>query len=225
MKHAVLNRAPIGESTDQGSSGLGSQPHATNSSGTLHVCLALQLLAPAPPCPALADPGATSGTVSDGAAPGGNYSANSNCSWTVLTPDAPYISATFSRLSTEPGYDTVTVEDMGEVLGVYSGGLPPSGSLTTDTGEELADCLFASHRGAAMEVFSLGCLIYASSRCAVPWARPRDVRRPASHHFRQRHKHPGRRVLPELHSFGQPAAQSAAVPGRAAAGARSASHA
>lgn len=50
------------------------------------------------------------GNFTDGAALGGKYSASTECTWTVNTPEQPYITMNFSRLSTEPLYDLVTVE-------------------------------------------------------------------------------------------------------------------
>lgn len=52
----------------------------------------------------------TSGTITDGAPLGANYSASTECTWTVNTPEQPYISMNFSRFQTERLYDTVTVE-------------------------------------------------------------------------------------------------------------------
>lgn len=73
--------------------------------------LTLQLLAPAPIC--AGDMPVTSestGSLTDGAQPGANYSPGSNCSWTINSPDAPYVALNFTRFDTEPLYDTVTVE-------------------------------------------------------------------------------------------------------------------
>jgi hypothetical protein len=50
------------------------------------------------------------GNFTDGAALGGKYSASTECTWTVNTPEQPYITMNFSQLSTEPLYDLVTVE-------------------------------------------------------------------------------------------------------------------
>ena len=171
----------------------------------------LQLLSPLPACSVTTDLYDASGIIGDGSAASANYTPNTNCTWTVYAPDAPYISASISRwvpvyapdtpcisasisrwvpfgscgplgggamnlsrpptaaaggmwamalvsrrvvaeallaaaasqtqcscrrsLNTEAGYDTVTVEDMGEVLGMFSGVKAPSKLLSTDTGD------------------------------------------------------------------------------------------
>jgi hypothetical protein len=53
---------------------------------------------------------AAAGNISDGAPPGGKYSANTECSWTISKPEVPFIDINFSRLATERLYDVVTVE-------------------------------------------------------------------------------------------------------------------
>lgn len=53
---------------------------------------------------------AASGSLTDGVPPGGTYSASSECSWTVSTPEQPYISMNFSHFNTELRYDVLTVE-------------------------------------------------------------------------------------------------------------------
>eukprot|EP00287_Rhodomonas_sp_CCMP768_P004425 CAMPEP_0196740024 /NCGR_PEP_ID=MMETSP1091-20130531/28394_1 /TAXON_ID=302021 /ORGANISM="Rhodomonas sp., Strain CCMP768" /LENGTH=265 /DNA_ID=CAMNT_0042084925 /DNA_START=40 /DNA_END=837 /DNA_ORIENTATION=+ len=49
----------------------------------------------------------SSGVLSDG---DGDYAPNAACAWTVAPPGAEAVSLVFTRLDTEPDYDTVTVE-------------------------------------------------------------------------------------------------------------------
>lgn len=88
-----------------------------------------------PPQLCAADTALTQATaaVTDGASQDGNYSASTSCSWTVNTPEQPYISLDFSRFDTEPLYDVVTVEDLEGVIGMFSGTDLPA-EVTTDTG-------------------------------------------------------------------------------------------
>lgn len=48
--------------------------------------------------------------ITDGVPDGGYYSASSSCSWTINTPEQPYITLNFSAFDTEPLYDIVTVQ-------------------------------------------------------------------------------------------------------------------
>lgn len=69
-----------------------------------------KLLSPPQLCAADTQLSGVAGNLTDGAALGGNYSASTDCTWTVNTPEQPYITMNFTRLSTEPLYDLVTVE-------------------------------------------------------------------------------------------------------------------
>lgn len=73
-----------------------------------------KLLSPPQLCAADTDIASATGNFTDGAPLGGNYSASSECLWTINMPGQPYISLNFSRFDTEPMYDTVTVEVRGQ---------------------------------------------------------------------------------------------------------------
>lgn len=62
---------------------------------------------------------AASWNITDGAPAGGEYGANTECSWTISKPEQPFIDINFSRLATERLYDVVTVE-----VSTWSPGLP-----------------------------------------------------------------------------------------------------
>jgi hypothetical protein len=52
----------------------------------------------------------TTGEISTEALFGGNYSAGTECSWTINVPDSPFISLAFTTFNTESLYDPVVVE-------------------------------------------------------------------------------------------------------------------
>jgi len=69
-----------------------------------------KLLSPPQLCAADTQISTASGNITDGAPLGGNYSASTECSWTINMPEQPYITINFSRFNTELLYDLVTVE-------------------------------------------------------------------------------------------------------------------
>jgi hypothetical protein len=93
-------------------------PHPTPDASTRPTVRTLkQLLSPPPACAATTLLTAAAGAITDGARDGATYSGNTQCQWTVESPERPYISLAFSRFDTEPLYDSVTVEVGGRGLG------------------------------------------------------------------------------------------------------------
>ncbi|GBF88369.1 hypothetical protein Rsub_01081 [Raphidocelis subcapitata] len=95
--------------------------------------MCLELLSDPPACAPSSLLNATRGELSDGAPAGGGYAANSECQWTVELPEAQFIELAFSRFDTEPMYDTLTVEDLDGIIGIFSGPALPQ-NVSTDTG-------------------------------------------------------------------------------------------
>jgi hypothetical protein len=81
--------------------------------------------------------GSLNGTSSDGAPANGSYAPATRCVWTISSPNATYISVSFSRLDTEASYDLVTLEDTDGPLERFSG-RAEGAVLETDTGGRLA---------------------------------------------------------------------------------------
>eukprot|EP00877_Chromochloris_zofingiensis_P002817 jgi/Chrzof1/12536/Cz06g37220.t1 len=96
--------------------------------------LCAKLQSPPQLCADNSDLSSLTGTITDGAPTNGNYNANSDCTWNLDMPDQPYLQVTFNKLDTEALYDTVTVEDLDGLLGMFSGSQLQTTPLTTDTG-------------------------------------------------------------------------------------------
>lgn len=69
-----------------------------------------RMLSPPQLCTASTTLTGSSGNITDGVPDSDYYSASSSCSWTINTPEQPYITLDFSQFDTEQLYDSVTVE-------------------------------------------------------------------------------------------------------------------